>query len=431
VRWAGRGPAVSGQVTDDVAAVFRTEYGRAVATLVRLLGDIGLAEEAVQDAFVVAVQTWDVPPPNPGGWIVTTARRRAIDRFRRESTREERHAMAALLATPDEPLEVGAVRDDQLRLLFTCCHPALSTEAQVALTLRLLGGLETTQVARAFLVPEATMAQRIVRAKRKIRDARIPYRVPTEAELPDRLRGVLAVVYLVYTAGHSSSGPALVDASLCQEAVRLACVLARLMPDEPEVLGLLALLLLLQSRAGARTAADGSLVPLEEQDRARWDPALVAEGQALVRQLLRRGQPGPYQVQAAIQAVHADGVTDWAQVLALYDLLLSLQPSPVVALNRAVALAKVAGPAAALKVVEGLALEAYQPFHVVRAELLSQLGRAGEARQAYGRALAVTTNPVERAFLEKPAVRSSRPHDRWPHWDGIGVEGATDADRAA
>jgi len=395
-------------VTDAAAAVFREEYGRAVATLVRFLGDITLAEEAVQDAFVVALETWDVPPPNPGGWIVTTARRRAIDRFRRESTREQRHAQAALLAAPDEPAEVGAVRDDPLRLLFTCCHPALSTEAQVALTLRLLGGFEPPLVAKAFLVPKATMAQRIVRAKRKIRDARIPYRVPSEAELPDRLRGVLTVVYLIYTAGHSASGEALVDTSLCTEAVRLARVLAELMPDEPEALGLLALLLLLQSRCRARTDADGSLVPLAGQDRSRWDPALVAEGQALVRRLLRRGQPGPYQIQAAIQAVHADGVTDWAQVLALYDLLLALQPSPVVALNRAVALAEVAGPATALKVVDGLALQGYQPFHAVRADLLRRAGRVAEAGQAFRQAISLTSNKVERSFLE--SQQAGLPH---------------------
>ena len=396
-------------MTDDVAAVFREEYGRAVATLVRLLGDITLAEEAVQDAFVVAVQTWDAAPPNPGGWIVTTARRRAIDRFRRESTRAQRHAQAALLAAPHEPAEVGAVRDDQLRLLFTCCHPALSTEAQVALTLRLLGGLQTALVAKAFLLPEATMAQRIVRAKRKIRDARIPYRVPSEAELPDRLRSVLTVIYLIYTAGHSASGQALVDTSLCTEAVRLARVLAELMPDEPEALGLLALLLLLQSRSRARTDTAGELVPLAGQDRSRWDPALVAEGQALVRRLLQRGQPGPYQVQAAIQAVHADGVTDWAQVLALYDLLLVLQPSPVVALNRAVALAEVTGPATALEVVEGLALQGYQPFHTVRADLLRRVGRLTEAAQALGQAITLTSNQVEQRFLESQQTGLAHP----------------------
>ena len=406
-------------VAGAVAGVFRAEHGRAVATLTRLLGDITLAEEAVQDAFVLALERWPEAgvPPNPGGWIVTTARRRAIDRFRRESTRDRRHAEAALLHTPDEPLEVGAVRDDQLRLLFTCCHPALSTEAQVTLTLRLLGGLETPQIARALLVPEATTAQRIVRAKRKIKDAGVPYRVPTEAELPDRLPPVLLVVYLVYTAGHSASGAAggegLVQAELCAEAVRLARVLAELMPDEPEVLGLLALLLLLDARRWARLGPDGALVPLSEQDRGRWDAALVAEGHALVRALLRRGAPGPYQVQAAIQAVHTDAATaaqtDWRQVLALYDQLLALTPTPVVALNRAVALAEVAGPEPALAVVDALDLPGYQPFHVVRAELLGRLGHPAEAARAYERALELTANAVERAHLQRRRVQVGAP----------------------
>jgi RNA polymerase sigma-70 factor (ECF subfamily) len=403
----------AGVDADAVARVFREQYGAAVATLVRHLGDITLAEDAVQDAFVQALASWSALPPNPGGWIVTTARRRAIDRFRRESTREERHAMAALLHAPDEPVEVGPVGDDRLRLLFTCCHPALSAEAQVALTLRLLGGLETPQIARAFLVPEATMAQRVVRAKKKIRDAGIPYRIPTEAELPARLRPVLAVVYLVYTAGHSAgSGEELVQPELCDEAVRLARVLAELMPDEPEVLGLLALLLLLQSRRPARTGTDGSLVPLAEQDRSRWDRALVDEGQALVRRLLRRGAPGPYQVQAAISAVHADARTaadtNWPQVLALYDLLLTLQPTPVVALNRAVALAEVAGPGTALTEVEALELPTYQPFHVVRAELLGRLGRTADARAAYDAALELTVNAVERRHLARRRSELSR-----------------------
>ena len=394
--------------TPDVAGIFRAEYGPAVATLVRLLGDITAAEEAVQDAFVLALERWPQGgvPPNPGGWIVTTARRRAIDRFRRESLRDERHVQAALLHTPDEPPEVGAVRDDQLRLLFTCCHPSLSPEAQVALTLRLLGGLETAQIARAFLVPEPTMAQRLVRAKKKIRDAGIPYRVPTEAELPARLPPVLAVVYLVYTAGHSAtSGKNLVQGELCDEALRLARVLAELMPDEPEVLGLLALLLLLQSRRPARLGPAGELVPLSEQDRSLWDRALIDEGQSRVRALLRRGAPGPYQVQAAIQAVHADayrtGETDWRQVLDLYDLLLSMLPTPVVAVNRAVAVAEVTGPQQALAVVDALPLQDYQPFHVVRADLLTRLGRRCEAAGCYDRALALTHNAVERAHLQR------------------------------
>jgi len=398
----------------DVARVFREEHGAAVATLARLLGDISLAEEAVQDAFLAALESWDDLPPNPGGWVVTTARRKAIDRFRRESTRDARHREAALLNAPDEPREVGAVRDDRLRLVFTCCHPSLATEAQVALTLRLLGGLETPQIARAFLVPEATMAQRLVRAKRKIRVAGIPYRVPSEPELPERLRPVLAVLYLVYNAGHSApDGPDLVRGELCDEAVRLARVLADLMPDEPEVLGLLALLLLLDSRRDARTAADGTFVPLPEQDRSRWDRALVDEGQALVRRLLARGTPGPYQVQAAINAVHADAATaadtDWSQILALYDLLLALQPSPVVALNRAVALAEVEGPAVALLAVEPLALATYQPWYVVRADLLTRVGRRDEARTAYDEAIALTGNDVERAFLTRRAAGAAPP----------------------
>jgi RNA polymerase sigma-70 factor, ECF subfamily len=390
----------------EIERVFREEYGRAVAVLVRVFGDIAAAEEAVQDAFTAALERWPSSgvPPSPAGWIITTARHRAIDRFRREASRDDRHLEAVLLQSRDEPAEESAVRDDQLRLMFTCCHPALATGVQVALTLRLLGGLTTAEIAHAFLVPEPTMAQRLVRAKSKIRDARIPYRVPGEAELPARLDSVLAVIYLIFNEGYkASSGERLVREDLCREAIRLGRLLHELMPGEPEVMGLLALMLLVESRRATRTTPEGGLVLLADQNRNLWNRLLIAEGQAIVRQCLRLNQPGPYQIQAAIQAVHSDAptaaATDWRQILRLYDQLLAIMPSPVVKLNRAVAVAEIEGPNAALALVDELDLGEYQLFHAIRADLLRRLGRKIEASQAYEMAIGLTENATEREFL--------------------------------
>ncbi|QBI19577.1 sigma-70 family RNA polymerase sigma factor [Egibacter rhizosphaerae] len=401
---------MSASYTDEISRVFREESGLAVAALMRAFGDLDVAEEAVQEAFVVASRRWPATgvPPNPGGWITTTARRRAIDRLRREALRDDRHAEAARLRAEPDPPTGAPMPDDRLRLIFTCCHPSLAVPARVALTLRMVGGLQTGEIARAFLVTEPTMAQRLVRAKRKIRAANIPYRVPDEEELSDRLSGVLGVLYLVFNEGYlAASGEGLVRDHLSAEAIRLARLLVGRLPDEPEVLGLLGLMVLSEARRAARTTDDGSLVPLREQDRSLWDPRLIAEGQALVRECLRRDRPGPYQIQAAINAVHTDArtavVTDWRQILALYDQQMAMAPTPVVALNRAVALAEVRGPAPALDAVEALGLEDYHLFHATRADLLRRLGRDAGAARAYERAYRLATNAAERRFLEQRA----------------------------
>jgi RNA polymerase sigma-70 factor (ECF subfamily) len=391
------------QVIDDalIGRIFREESGRSVATLIRIFGDIDLAEDAVQEAFAIALRKWPVegPPPNPGGWITTTARNRAIDHLRREARGRELLRDLTQVGEETSGTEADPMQDDRLRLIFTCCHPALSTEAQIALTLRLLGGLSTAQVARAFLVAQPSMAKRLVRAKHKIKAAHIPYRVPSEAELPERLRPVLAVLYLTYNAG--SGGPSGDD--LRREAIRLARAVASLMRDEAEVAGLLALLLLTESRWPARFTADGSLVLLRDQDRALWDRTMIREGQAIVRACLRRNRPGPYQIQAAINAVHADAAsieaTDWSQILALYDQLLAISPTAVVALNRAIVLGEIRGPQAALALLDDLDLGDYHLFHAARADLLRRLGRQTDAAISYMRAAELAPSDAERAFL--------------------------------
>ena len=402
--------------------VFRREAGRCTATLVRVLGDLDLAEESVAEAFAIAAGKWPDAglPSNPGGWIVTTARHRAIDRLRRESTRNERHLAAHRLQVEDvEPgrdLElcrldelVDVVADDQLRLMFLCAHPALAVDAQVALILRLLAGLTVNEIARAFLVPEATLAQRIVRAKRKLHDNHASYRIPGAAELSDRLHGVLGAIYLVYGEGHTaSSGETLTRIDLCTEAIRLGRTLVELMPDELEAAGLLALMLLSGARRGARIATDNTLIRLADQDRTKWDRVLIEEGHELVRACLRHNQPGPYQIQAAIAAVHADApaaeATDWSQIVALYDHLYGLRPNAVVALNRAVAIAELEGPSeglAALAQLDSGALDGYQPYHATCADLLARTGRRDAAIAAYNRAIELTSNMVERDFLAR------------------------------
>jgi len=408
---------VSRPDAEEIGRIFRAQSGRSLATLIRVLGDVALAEDAVQDAFAIALERWarDGLPPNPGGWITTTARNRALDRLRRDRRGRELLDEVARL-TPDdgelpgdefEEAGGGRVVDDRLQLIFLCCHPALSLEAQVALTLRLLGGLSTEQVATAFLVTERTMAQRLVRAKRKIAAAHIPFRVPADRQLPDRLDAVLGILYLIYNAGADQPAP-LGEPSLRAEALRLARLLAGLLPDEPEVAGLLALLLLTESRQAARYDEDGSLVLLRDQDRARWSRRLIAEGQQIARACLRRDHPGPYQLQAAINAVHADAIafadTDWPQIVALYDHLLALDPSPVVALNHAIAVAEVDGPQAGLALIDALdGLDRYHAFHVARGELLFRTGDVEQAREVLVRAAALAPTDATRRHLRHRA----------------------------
>ncbi|MFL6105862.1 MAG: RNA polymerase sigma factor [Marmoricola sp.] len=393
--------------TDRVTAIVRAEHGRVVAQLIRRLGDIDLAEDAVAEALITALEKWPVDgiPPNPGAWLTTTAGNKAIDRIRREGKRDAKHQEAFMISDtgpdrsgPHEP--TGPVEDDRLRLIFTCCHPALAPENRIALTLRLLGGLTVAEIAAAFLVPETTMAQRITRSKQKIRTANIPYRVPREQDLVERLGGVLSVLYLIFNEGYLSSGPAM-RVDLAEEAIRLTRQLTTLI-ENPEVDGLLALMLLTEARRPARVSG-GTLVTLDQQDRSHWDSSLIDEGHALVRRCLSGNRPGPFQIQAAINAVHTDALdasmTDWSQIVRLYDQLRLLNPTPVVELNRAVAVAELDGPEVALAVVDRLELSGYHAFHVTRAELLRRLGRDEDARAAYDAALGLVENEAERAHL--------------------------------
>jgi RNA polymerase sigma-70 factor, ECF subfamily len=429
--------AAHGDAT-GVERVFREVYGQAVATLVRIFGDITLAEDAVQDAFVVASDRWrrDGIPANPAGWIVTTARNRAVDELRRSARGRELHEQVGAVATTshgpaiEEWGEDGPVRDDQLRLIFTCCHPALRTEHHLALTLRLLGGLSVDEVARSFLVSESTMAKRLVRAKYKIKAAKIPYRVPEEADLPERLRSVLSVLYLIYNT--ALDGPK--RTSLRSEAIRLARALVELLPDEPEAAGLLALMLLSESRVPARTA-EGALVLLRDQDRTKWDRTMIQEGHAIVRACIRRGRPGPFQLQAAIQAVHchADSIeaTDWPQIVALYDHLFAVMPTPVVALNRAIAIAEIEGPGAALTTLDAIAsdLDTYHLMHAARGAMLRRLGQRDAAQAAFERAAHLAATDVDRRFLAQQIEELAKDGALMQHPPG-GRTGSTNETRA-